>query len=400
LKLCLVWVIGWCFVPKFVLRSLAVRLSLSMVAVALLIVLLVVGLENLAFLREYRQLPASLRQPIFRQNQDEQAFLDEVSPRLQQAYLERVDLYQKAFNDFRRARRRSIFLSTVIALLLGTLLAVVLARRISRPIAAVSKAANEMQQGKLSARVDLQALKNADEETFVLSQSFNALAETLEKNELERKNMIADIAHELRTPLAVMQARLAAMQDEVIPLNPTEIERVYKQTELLSRLVTDLRTLSLAEAGRLSFNRQRIDVTKLLEHVVATFETTATSKNVLLILDAKESAFVEADSDRLTQVFSNLLDNALRYTPVGESVRVGLEVDAKLVRVYVCDAGPGLSEEALNKVFDRFYKGDERSGSGLGLAIVKALVEVQGGAVTAKNHLEGGTVFEVRLTKV
>jgi two-component system, OmpR family, sensor histidine kinase BaeS len=372
-----------------------------MIAIALTTLLLVVLLESLAFWREYRQLPPVLRQPFFGSSQEveEQPFLDKIPEEVRQAYTERIERFQDAFGDFRRARRRSITVSAIIALLSGTFLAVALARRISQPLAAVARAANEMKQGKLSARVDVKALQNADEETLALSQSFNAMAETLEKNELERKNMIADIAHELRTPLAVMQARLAAMQDQVIPLNTVEIEKVYKQTELLSRLVADLRTLSLAEARRLSLNLQRIDLTKLLENVVASFEATANSKNVQIVLESKEAAFVRADSDRLTQVFSNLLDNALRYTPAHKRIHIKLTTKEQSVQIDIHDAGSGLSTEALVKAFDRFYKGDERSGSGLGLAIVKSLVELQGGLVTVSNGLEGGAVFRVTLPK-
>jgi two-component system, OmpR family, sensor histidine kinase BaeS len=383
------------------MRRLVVRLSLSMVAVALTILTLVVLLESLAFVREYRQLPRVVRQPLFGNNQqvEEQPFLDQLPQNVRRAYINRVEQFQDAFRDFRRARRRSIFISAFVTLVLGTLLAVVLARRISRPLAAVSKAANEMKQGKLSARVDVSTLQNADEETLALSQSFNAMAETLEKNELERKNMIADIAHELRTPLAIMQARLAAMQDDVVPLNATELEKVYRQTELLSRLVADLRTLSLAEAGRLSFNLQKVDVKTFLENVISSFETAAKAKDVQIVLENQEVVFVHADSDRLTQVFGNLLDNALRYTPANKSISIKLTVKEQSVNIDIHDAGPGLSEEALARVFDRFYKGDERSDSGLGLAIVKSLVELQGGSVAVRNGLEGGAVFSVTLPK-
>lgn len=383
------------------MRRLVVRLSVAMIAIALTTLMLVVLLESLAFWREYRQLPPVLRQPFFGSSRqvEEQPFLDQVPDKVRRAYADRVEQFQDAFQDFRRVRRRSIFVSAFITLLLGTLLAIVLARRISQPLAAVSKAANEMKQGKLSARVDVNILEDADEETLALSQSFNAMAETLEKNELERKSMIADIAHELRTPLAVMQARLAAMQDDVVPLNATELEKVYRQTELLSRLVADLRTLSLAEAGRLSFNLQSVDLKTLLENVVSSFEEMAKAKNVQIVLEANKAAFVHADSDRLTQVFSNLLDNALRYTPTDKSIYIQLAAKEQTVNVEIHDAGPGLSEEALVKVFDRFYKGDERSGSGLGLAIVKSLVELQGGLVTVSNGLEGGAVFRVMLPK-
>jgi two-component system, OmpR family, sensor histidine kinase BaeS len=383
------------------MRKLSTRLALAMIAVGLATLVIFSTLESLAFVREYRQLPLILREP-FRPGAGpkELDFLSQLSPRLREVYLERTQLYTGAIQDFARVRRRTFFLSALIALMLGMLLALIFSRRIAQPIAAVSKAASDMKQGKLSARVEQAALKNADEETLVLSQSFNDMADTLEKNELERKNMIADIAHELRTPLAIMQARLAAMQDDVIPLNISEIERVYRQTELLSRLVADLRTLSLAETGRLSLQKREVDLSEVLQSVISSFETSANLKNVQLEFTAQHSVLVHADADRLTQVFGNLLDNALRYTPENKRIEVRLESAAETASIYIHDAGPGLSTEALGKVFDRFYKADERSGSGLGLAIVKTLVELQGGLVTVSNHPESGAVFEVRLARV
>jgi two-component system, OmpR family, sensor histidine kinase BaeS len=378
-----------------------VRLSLSMVTVTLTILTIVVVFESLAFWREYQRLPPVLRQPFFGSTEQiaERPLLDTLPEQVKQAYVARVERFQEAFQDFRRARRRSVFLSGLLALLLGVTLAITLARRISKPLAEVSRAARAMQGGNLSARVNLERLQHADAETIELSQSFNAMAEALEENELERKNMIADIAHELRTPLAVMQARLVAMQDEVVPLTKTELEKVYKQTELLSRLVADLRTLSLAEAGRLSLQKREVDITVLLQNIVSSFETSANLKHIRLEFSAIPAVTLYADADRLSQVFSNLLDNALRYTPERGRTEVMLTSVAEKVTVSVRDGGPGLASESLNKVFDRFYKADERSGSGLGLSIVQTLVKLHGGLVTARNHPEGGAVFEVTLTR-
>jgi signal transduction histidine kinase len=382
------------------MRKLSTRLALSMIAVGLSTLIIFSTLESLVFLREYSQLPVTLR-ALLRQSASERelTFIERLPPSLRERYIESVETYSDAIRDFRRSRRRTIFLSALIALALGILLALVLSRRIAKPLMAIAKAAKTMKQGNFSARVEAVALQKADEETLALAQGFNDMAETLEKNELERKNMIADIAHELRTPLAVMQARLAAMQDDVVPLSAAELEKVYRQTELLSRLIADLRILSLAEAGHLSLNLRRIDLKTLLENVISSFEATAKANDVGIILDGEEAIFVHADSDRLTQVFSNLLDNTLRYTPAHKNIHFKLMANEQSVKVNVHDAGPGLSEEALAKVFDRFYKGDERSGSGLGLAIVKSLIELQGGSVAVKNGLEGGAVFQVVLPK-
>ncbi len=378
------------------MRRLSTRLSLAMISVGLSVLIIFSTLESLAFVREYRQLPMILREP-FRPDAGpkELDFLSQLSPQLREVYIARTQLYTEAIRDFARTRRRTISLSALLALMLGILLALIFSRRITKPLTAVSRAATAMKQGELSARVEQAALKNADQETFILAQSFNEMAQTLEKNELERKAMVADIAHELRTPLAIMQAKLAAMQDQIIPLNAAELEKVYKQTELLSRIVADLRILSLAKTGRLSLQKRDIDLTILLQDIVSSFETSAKLRNIRLEFTAQHPVLVHADGDRLTQVFSNLLDNALRYTPEQERIEVRLESDARVATISIHDAGPGLSAEALGKAFDRFYKADERSGSGLGLDIAKTLVELQGGSVAVSNHPEGGAVFEV-----
>ncbi|MGL4609193.1 MAG: sensor histidine kinase [Trueperaceae bacterium] len=373
------------------------RFVLAMMAVSLVTLLSFASLESFIFIREYRQLPDTLRGLREDAFDDEEAFLAQLPPDIQTFYVERIQVYADTIQNIRLARRRTIGVATIIALLLGVALSLALAHRIAKPMAAVLRATNEMRKGNLSARVGSNVLATADRETVALAQGFNAMAETLEKNERERKHMIADIAHELRTPLAIMQARLAAIQDEVLPLNATELERIYKQTELLSRLVGDLRTLSLAEAGRLSLTLQKVDLKLLLEQVIANFESAAKLKGIRVLLETQGASLVSADSDRLTQIFTNLLDNALRYTPEGGSIILAVSVKAQVVVVSVRDGGPGLSQEALARAFDRFYKGDERSSSGLGLAIVKALVTLQKGSVTAKNHPEVGAVFEVTL---
>jgi two-component system, OmpR family, sensor histidine kinase BaeS len=228
------------------------------------------------------------------------------------------------------------------------------------------------------------------------------MAESLERQEQTRKAMIADIAHELRTPLAVMQAKLEALEDGVLELSVDEIKRLQHQTGMLSRLVDDLRVLSLAEAGQLALVRHNVKLESLVQNVTTSFNQRAHAKAVQLEFVSGGEAILNADSDRITQVLSNLLDNALQHTPPDGRVTVKLESDAQNARLSVSDTGSGLPADALDRVFDRFYRADasrnrSSGGSGLGLAIARALVELHGGQLHAENRLEGGAQFVVSL---
>ncbi len=297
------------------------------------------------------------------------------------------------------------FLGMGIAAAFAVLLALVMARRIARPIQAVSIAANRMAAGNLASRVTLPTFVTRDEdETATLARSFNTMAESLERQEETRKAMIADIAHELRTPLAVMQAKLEALEDGVLELSVDEIKRLQHQTHVLSRLVDDLRVLSLAEAGQLALERRRVKLESLARSVTLTFNERAHSKNIQLEFVSSGEITLDADPDRITQVLSNLLDNAIQHTPASGCVTVSLESLEKNAQLSVSDTGSGLPPETIDRVFDRFYRADasrnrSSGGSGLGLAIVRALVELHGGRVRAQNGAGGGAEFVVLLPR-
>lgn len=300
-----------------------------------------------------------------------------------------------------------LLLGTGIAAAFAVLLALVMARRIARPIQAVSSAANRMASGNLGSRVKLPEMASrSDDEIVTLARTFNTMAESLELQEETRKAIIADIAHELRTPLAVMQAKLEALEDGVLELSVDEIKRLQHQTHVLSRLVDDLRVLSLAEAGQLALERRRVKLESLARSVTLTFNERAQAKEIQLEFVSSGEVTLEADPDRITQVLSNLLDNAIQHTPASGCVTVTLESDAKDARLCVSDTGSGLSPEAIHRVFDRFYRADasrnrSSGGSGLGLAIVRALVELHGGNVRAQNRIGGtGAQFVVVLPRV
>ena len=241
--------------------------------------------------------------------------------------------------------------------------------------------------------------------SMALAQSFNRMAEELEHAETTRRNLMADVAHELRTPLAVLDGNLRALLDGVHELNEDEIALLYEQTHHLSRLVDDLREISLAEADQLSLNRQEVDLARLVRETVAHFDLLAQEQGIQLAAELDDPLVHPGlDENRIRQVLHNLLSNAFRYTPRGGKV----EISAKRLSanneldITVKDTGAGISPEELPHIFDRFYRAEEatsrdRGGTGLGLAIVKAIVEAHGGRISVNSGGRNqGSAFSIK----
>ena len=290
---------------------------------------------------------------------------------------------------------QSLIQAGVVAGLLGVILGLIIARHLSNPLNRLARAARELSRGDLSQRVPV---SGSDEVVEVMS-AFNEMAEALQRSETLRQNMIADIAHELRTPLSVIQGNLQAMLDGVYPLTREEIAHVYDETVLLNRLVNDLRALTLAEAGQLHLNLIPTRPEELLSGVAEMFREVAREKDIRLETDiAPHLPDVLADPDRLRQVFANLLNNALRHTPAGGRVTLSAEPAGDAVRFSVSDNGPGLTPEEQAQVFERFWRADaSRSrgggGSGLGLTIARYLVEAHGGEIGVESEPGQGARF-------
>lgn len=300
--------------------------------------------------------------------------------------------------------RRAVALvgSALLALSLAVVLALVLARLIARPIESVSEAAGRIAAGDLSARIPVKPRGSRGSETERLAASFNAMADSLQSLEESRRAMVADIAHELRTPLTVMRGRLEAMEDGVVELDIEEVRDLHAQVLLLTRLVEDLRTLSLADAGRLSLRVDEVDLADLARLAAAGYRVQAEAKDVRLDVAAPATAVVRADRERMMQVIGNLLDNALRHTPAGGRVILSVTPGPRTVALEVRDTGSGIPPGHERRIFERFVRTDDArsrgtGGSGIGLAIVKALVELHRGAVRAANAPDGGAVFRVEL---
>ena len=277
-------------------------------------------------------------------------------------------------------------LTIVVLLLFGT--AARGFRRFAAPLGDLIDAAESVEAGNYGVRVRARGPR----ELRSLATAFNSMSGRLESSERERRRLLADVTHELRTPLTIMQGNLEALLDGVYPADPAHLEPILDETRVLSRLVDDLRTLSLAEAGALTLHREPTDVGQLLTDSVASFRIQADAAGIELATEL-DGALPQADIDpvRMREVLSNLLSNALRYTPRGGTVRVEASVADGKLRVAVRDSGPGIAADALPHIFDRFYKSDESRGAGLGLAIAKSLVVAHGGEIEATSAPGQGT---------
>ncbi|MBI5034375.1 MAG: HAMP domain-containing protein [Chloroflexi bacterium] len=281
-----------------------------------------------------------------------------------------------------------------IAILLGVVLGLLISRTIAAPLSSVAQAARKFASHDWSQRVKVQG---ADEIADV-AREFNEMADELERAEIQRRNLMADIAHELRTPLTVLQGNLSAMLDGIYPLERAEIATLYDETRLLKRLVDDLRELALADAGQLQLNPQTVDIAKTLRDAVTNFSIAADTEQVHLDIQTPEVLMGVADPERLAQVIRNLMANALRHTPPNGSIHLSAQVEDKLIRVSVSDTGEGIAPEDLARVFERFYRSDKSrarasGGTGLGLAITKAWVETMGGQIQVSSELGRGSCF-------
>ena len=294
-----------------------------------------------------------------------------------------------------------LFPFSLLAISLGGLSLVIgllLVRRVVVPLGEVIAAARLVATGNLSARVTA----SGPSDLRLLSDSFNHMAESLEKNDRERRELLAVIAHELRTPLSVMRGRLEGIVDGIYPADGAHIAAVLEETYLMERLVEDLRLLALAEARQLHFDPRPVQLDELARQVVDLFAAEAEEKNIGLDLQVdRPVAAIEADAQRLVQALGNLVSNALRYVPEGRHVSIWVSQSAGQVCIKVSDDGPGVAEADLPHIFDRFWRSEpsrarSSGGTGLGLAIAKELVEAQGGTITARNYPTGGLEVEIR----
>jgi two-component system, OmpR family, sensor histidine kinase BaeS len=283
---------------------------------------------------------------------------------------------------------------------LSLLLAILLTYRLARPIEDLKRSAQQVAAGNLSQRVRVVG----KDELSSLGTAFNQMAESLQRSEVNRQAMTADIAHELRTPLAVQRAHLEAIEDGLYPMSEENLQPILAQNLLLTRLVDDLRTLALADAGQLSLNVSHVDLLALIREVIARFTPQTVTDQIELVLVEPSSPLppIQADPTRIGQIISNLITNALRHTPSGGKITLSMEQNNGRLLLSVHDTGPGIPPHSLDRIFDRFYRADtsrsrEEGGTGLGLSIARYLARAHGGDLSAANGPDGGAVFILTL---
>ena len=303
---------------------------------------------------------------------------------------------------FQEAVQTALVVAIAAAAIAAVVVSIALSTRFSRPIGRLAQASRRIASGRYAERVPV----SSDDEIGELAESFNTMAASLEATERRRLQLVGDVAHELRTPLATLDGYLEGLEDGVIqPIEPTW-KLLRGETARLSRLVNDLQELWRAEARQLSLSLTIVDVPEQLRAARERFATHAEEHEIeIRTVVGPGRLLVRGDAERLGQILDNFMSNAIRYSPRASAVTLSARTDSDEVSIGVTDQGPGLTEEQLERVFERFYRVDpSRSralgGSGIGLAIARALAEAMGGRVEAvSDGPDRGATFRVILPR-
>ena len=311
------------------------------------------------------------------------------------AYTSKGNLEDNFITSVRMANIKAGILAAIFALAMG----IYLSRRISKPLVMLSEAARKIANRELSHRVPIYT----NDEIGEVGGAFNKMAESLEHNELLRKNLIADVAHELRTPLSILRGNLELLKDDLIKPSPEVFASLHEESIRISKLVDDLQSLAHADAGEMQFDFKMEDLAQVVRNIASELSSEAAKKNIKIDVQASEPVHVLFDRYRIGQVLYNLISNAIRYTEKGK-VQIKVQDLPKFVRVEVCDNGPGIAEKYLPFLFDRFYRVEKSrnrtsGGSGLGLAIAKSFVEAHGGRISVESKIGEGSKFVFYLPK-
>lgn len=313
--------------------------------------------------------------------------------------LPRPRTYDSHQLQFVQQQKLTLALIAGAALLVSALIALPLAERLVRPLKALAEAANRLAQGAYLTRVPVRG----QDEIGQLSRDFNTLALTLEKNEEARRQWVADISHELRTPLSVLRGEIEALQDGIRPTNPEALQSLHAEVLHLGRLVDDLYQLSLSDLGALNYRKFTLDLTAALREALSPFQSRFAGKNIELTTQLPSFVIeINADAERLHQLFYNILDNALKYTDAGGRVEVEVETEKTAARIHVRDSSPGVPAAEMGRIFDRLYRLESSrrraaGGAGLGLAICRNIVEAHEGRISAQESPLGGLWITIEL---
>ena len=290
----------------------------------------------------------------------------------------------------------AIFISLIVGMVI---LAARTFRRMFNPLDELVDASGKVAEGDYTVRV----VEKGPRGIRSLAHGFNSMVERLQANDQQRRDMLADVSHELRTPITVIKGNVEGILDGMYPADEVRLKSILEETQILSRLVDDLRTMALAESGSLQLRREPVELAPLIREVLAGFETQAKEKEIGVELQLTDVESIQIDPLRIREVLTNLLSNALRYTPHNGGVRVGLTesstVGERAAKVFIQDSGPGIESEDLPHIFDRFYKSSDSGGMGLGLSIAKYVVEAHGGKIWAESVSGKGTKISFTLPR-
>ncbi len=302
--------------------------------------------------------------------------------------------------QFLKGLNTFLLIAAAISLLACLLLGTFIAKRLTQPIASVIDTAGRIAKGDLGSRITEQS---STREISELTESVNSMAQELSDQELLRKRLTADVAHELRTPLATLQSHMEAMIDGIWEPEPKRLVSCHEEILRLSKLVGELETLSLYDSESLELHKEQVEVSALINRIVLNFENGFQMKGVALEF-AEREAWVNADRDKISQVLVNLVSNALKYTPEGGHVHIEVGETETDVSICVSDTGIGIPQDDLPYIFERFYRTDKSrsrttGGSGIGLTIAKSIIDAHGGKISVKSEPGRGSQFTVTLPK-
>jgi two-component system, OmpR family, sensor histidine kinase BaeS len=302
-------------------------------------------------------------------------------------FIQRINLY--------------LLYGALVGMVLALLLGIVLSRTLTRPIRELTRATHAVSEGDLSQQVPVRSRDELGE----LARAFNKMSAELSRSINARKQMTADIAHELRTPLSLILGHAEAVHDGVLPPSTENFEIIREEATRLEHLINDLRMLSLADAGELSMQMETVEPQRLVQEVSSLYQYQAQKKNISVDLEiTPDLPLIEVDPGRMTQVLTNILDNAMRHTPDGGHIVFAAREVENMVELSIQDSGPGLDIGDVGRIFERLYRVDasryrEDGGSGLGLAIAKSIVQAHGGQISAEAEPGSGLKIRIRLPK-
>lgn len=310
----------------------------------------------------------------------------------------RTKLYSRINQNFAERLDYLLWLAALVSLILTLIFAFILSRLLVKPIYKLREATQKLSQGQYGAQLE----QTTQDELGQLTADFNELSKRLHDHEQSRQQWIMDIAHELRTPLAILRGEIEAIQDGISQVDSNTIDSLHQEVTHLSRLVDDLYQLSISDNGALNYHKEKIELTALLNDCMDSFSTSFRQKQITVDFSYTQAVWIQADSQRLQQLFHNLLKNTLRYTDSPGQLQVKVTQDAQYIHLCFADSSPSVPNESLPRLFERLYRVDASrnratGGAGIGLSLCANIVKAHHGSITAKHADLGGLAIHITL---